>query len=121
MTEIITDEELNKKLPLSSFYLKSFDGEDTDKLSKMPIMEIKKLLEESEFVKDEDENGIKYFFEIGEKYNISDDFISFIGYPYSSEYKKNNDFAFQISILKNTGEIIRSDAPLTKEELKLFN
>jgi len=120
MNEIITDEEIKKKFPLTSWYLKGFDGEETNKLAEMPINKIKSILEESDFMKGEDINGIKHYFEIGSKYHVSDEFISFIGYTLSSE-NKNNKLAFCINIIKNTGEIIRSDSPLTKTELKLFN
>ena len=85
----------------------------------MTAEEIKLLLEKHEFVKYYDEEDeITYYTELAPFYKEYDDSFGFVGYPYTAKYPIKYDYAFEIFVMKDNGEIFEAAAPMSSVELR---
>ncbi len=70
--------------------------------------------ENQHFSPDEDDNDLEYSVNLGDLIKETQDYFTFVGYPYSSEEPVDESVQFLYSINKHNKRIIHSTSPYTK-------
>ena len=60
-------------------------------------------------------------FQIGDIYSETPECYSFVVYPHSTKVPLDLDYAIQFFVMKDSGIVVRSDSPMTPEQLKEVN
>ena len=122
MSHVLTDEEIKELFERAvpkQWFLFGENSDKNKKLKNMSANEIKYLLEKHEFVKYYDnEDEVTYYKELAPFYKEFDNYFEFIGYPYTEKEPIEYDYAFEIYVDKNNGEIFEATAPISSVELR---